>query len=175
LKHFATLVLISAYLASHAPQKHDILLFSRLSSSSSNKRIRKTPTKRKFVSTPTTTPNKNPSTPAKSPRTKSVFSAAANLGIPRPFTLERLVAILRAIHPYGVARGRGVTDRIYRELGELDKLRLVVRVSGAGGSVAAGEDVADEKWRVNVGRDWVVNMGQTWGLGVAEYELDQDP
>jgi hypothetical protein len=67
-----------------------------------------------------------------------------------------------------------VTDRVYRELGELDKLRLVVRASGVGGSVTAGEDVADEKWRVNVGRDWVVNMGQTWGLGVAEYELDQD-
>ncbi|KIW68367.1 hypothetical protein PV04_04320 [Phialophora macrospora] len=172
LKHFPTLVLISAYLASHTQQKHDILLFSRLSSSSSHKRIRKTPTKRKSVSTPTA--NKNPSTPTKSPRTKSVFSAAANLGIPRPFTLVRLVAILRAIHPHGVARGRCMTDRIYRELGELDKLRLVVRASGAGGLVAAGEDVADEKWRVNVARDWVLSMGQTWGLGVAEYELDQD-
>ncbi|EXJ60746.1 hypothetical protein A1O7_04899 [Cladophialophora yegresii CBS 114405] len=174
LKHFPTLVLVSAYLASHTQQKHDILLFSRMSSGSSNKRIRKTPTKRKSASTPTATPTKETATPTKSPRTKSIFSAAANLGIPRPFTLERLVAILRAIHPYGLGRGQSMTDRIYRELGELEKLRLVVRASGIGGSVAAGEDAADEKWRVNVARDWVVGMAQTWGLGVAEYELGQD-
>ncbi|OCT45871.1 origin recognition complex subunit Orc5 [Cladophialophora carrionii] len=174
LKHFPTLVLVSAYLASHTQQKHDMLLFSRMSSSSSNRRVRKTPTKRKSALTPTVTSTKETATPTKSPRTKSIFSAAANLGIPRPFTLERLVAILRAIHPYGVGRGRGMTDRIYRELGELEKLRLVVRASGAGGSIAPSEEAADEKWRVNVARDWVVGIGQTWGLGVAEYELDQD-
>ena len=73
-----------------------------------------------------------------------------------------------------MANGRGVTDRVYRELGELEKLRLVVRLSGPGGTVTAGDDAADERWRVNVGRDWVVSMGQAWGMGVSEYEIDQD-
>ena len=175
LKHFPTLVLLSAYLASHTQQKHDILLFSRMSSSSSSKktrRSRQTPTK-KSASTPDTTPSKETPTPTK-PRTKSLFAANANTGIPRPFTIERLIAIVRAIHPHGIAARRGVSDRIYRELGELEKLRLVVRISGAGASAASGEDAADEKWRVNVGRDWVVSMGQAWGMGVSEYEIDTD-
>ncbi|KAJ9617023.1 hypothetical protein H2200_000744 [Cladophialophora chaetospira] len=177
LKHFTTLILLSAYLASHTQQKYDILLFSRMSSSSSGKKVRRsrqTPTKTRSPTNPSATPTKEAGTPSKTPRSKSMFSATANLGVPRPFALERLVAILRAIHPHGVAYSRGVTDRVCRELGELEKLRLVVRLSSPGGSVAASDDATDEKWRVNVGRDWVVNMGQAWGMGVSEYEIDQD-
>ncbi|KAH0840494.1 origin recognition complex subunit Orc5 [Fonsecaea pedrosoi] len=183
LKHFPTLVLLSAYLASHTLPKHDILLFSRLSATSSSiskkiRRLRQTPTKRKTTSTPSGTPTKDATTPTKS-RNKSLFAAGANLGIPRPFTLERLVAILRAIHPQGIPNrpGRGVSDRIYRELGELERLRLVVRSSGSGAATGAGgtgDDAGDEKWRVNVGREWVVNMGHMWGMGVSEYEIDPD-
>ncbi|KIW29352.1 uncharacterized protein PV07_05171 [Cladophialophora immunda] len=183
LKHFPTLVLLSAYLASHTLPKHDILLFSRLSATSSSisrkiRRLRQTPTKRKTASTPSGTPTKDAATPTKS-RTKSIFAAGANSGIPRPFTLERLVAILRAVHPQGVPNrpGRGVSDRIYRELGELERLRLVVRSSGSGAATGAGgtgDDAGDEKWRVNVGREWVVNMGHMWGMGVSEYEIDPD-
>ncbi|KIX94096.1 uncharacterized protein Z520_10122 [Fonsecaea multimorphosa CBS 102226] len=179
LKHFPTLVLLSAYLASHTLPKHDILLFSRLSATSSStskkiRRLRQTPTKKKTTSTST----KDAATPTKS-RTKSLFAAGANFGIPRPFTLERLVAILRAIHPQGIPNrpGRGVSDRIYRELGELERLRLVVRWSGSGtatGAGGTGDDAGDEKWRVNVGREWVVNMGRMWGMGVSEYEIDHD-
>ncbi|OAP64759.1 hypothetical protein AYL99_00731 [Fonsecaea erecta] len=182
LKHFPTLVLLSAYLASHTLPKHDILLFSRLSASSSSisrkiRRLRHTPTKRKTASaTPSGTPTKNAAaTPSTKSRTRSVFAAGAQSGIPRPFTLERLVAILRAIHPQGIPNrpGRGVSDRIYRELGELERLRLVVR-STSGSGVAMGDDAGDEKWRVNVGREWVVNMGHLWGMGVSEYEIDHD-
>ena len=80
-----------------------------------------------------------------------------------------------------------MSDRVYRELGELEKLRLVVRTSGSGfatssstsGSAStsggAGDDAGEEKWRVNVGRDWVVSMGHVWGMGVSEYEIEQDP
>ncbi|KAK5211443.1 hypothetical protein LTR20_007754 [Exophiala xenobiotica] len=193
LKHFPTLVLLSSYLASHTAPKHDILLFSRLSSASSTtskkiRRLRQTPTKRKTGTTPNATPSKTnsgPATPTKS-RTKSIFAANANLGIPRPFTLERVSAILRAVHPHGIPNrpGRVVSDRVYRELGELEKLRLVVRTTGAGlhgttagtgnTGTAAADDITEEKWRVNVGRDWVVDMGHVWGMGVSEYEIEQD-
>ncbi|KAL6243524.1 hypothetical protein RBB50_009517 [Rhinocladiella similis] len=181
LKHFSTLVLLSCYLASHTAPKHDILLFSRLSSSSSAtskkiRRLRQTPTKRKTTSELTT--------PTKS-RNKSIFSVTANLGIPKSFTLERLLAILRAIHPHSIPNRPGtvVGDRVYRELGELEKLRLVVRTSGtgigglsaaSGTSTLAADDMTEEKWRINVGREWVVSMGHVWGMGVNEYEIEQD-
>jgi origin recognition complex subunit 5 len=172
LKHFPTLILLSAYLASHTQQKHDPLLFSRMSSSASKKRgrrSRQTPTK-KTSSTPSATPSKDGVSQSRA-RGKSMFAANLAVGVARPFSSERLVAILRAVHPHGVAKGRGVSDRVYRELGELEKLRLVSRV---GGSHAAGEDASEDKWRVNVSRDWVVHMGEAWGMGVSEYEIDQD-
>ncbi|KIV86093.1 hypothetical protein PV11_01728 [Exophiala sideris] len=189
LKHFSTLVLLSAYLASHTAPKHDILLFSRLSSSSSNtskkiRRLRQTPTKKKAAAMSDGTPSKA-GTPGKS-RSKSIFAATANLGIPRSFTLERLLAILRAVHPHGIPNrpGHAVSDRVYRELGELEKLRLVVRTSGsslgastgaAGSMVGAGnDDLTEEKWRVNVNRDWVVAMGHVWGMGISEYEVESE-
>lgn len=194
LKHFPTLILISSYLASHTLPKHDILLFSRLSSSSATmsrkiRRLRQTPTKRKSNPTPTGTPSKDDV--SKSPRkarAKSLFAANTGLTIARPFPLERLVAILRAVHPHGFPNrpGRGVSDRVYRELGELEKLRLVVRASGSGisggtvtfggtsTSVAGGDDPGEEKWRVNVSRDWVVDMGKVWGMTISEYEIDHD-
>ena len=188
LKHFSTLVLLSAYLASHTAPKHDILLFSRLSSSSSNtskkiRRLRQTPTKKKAAMSDGT-PSKA-GTPGKS-RSKSVFAATATLGIPRPFTLERVLAILRAVHPQGIPNrpGHVVSDRVYRELGELEKLRLVVRTSGsslgssagaAGNMSGAGtDDLTEEKWRVNVSRDWVVSMGHVWGMGISEYEIENE-
>lgn len=192
LKLFTTLVLLSAYLASHTLPKHDILLFSRLSTSSTTtsrkiRRLRRTPTKRRKTSTANGTPsnsNIESTTPTKS-RTKSLFGATSNLGIPRPFTLERLVATLRAIHPHGIPNrpNRGVSDRVYGELGELERLRLVVRTSGSTASgigrpaisgAGAGDDAGEEKWRVNVSRDWVVSMGHVWGMGISEYEVDQE-
>ncbi|EHY54147.1 hypothetical protein HRR83_004801 [Exophiala dermatitidis] len=198
LKHFSTLVLISSYLASYTPPKHDILLFSRLSSSSVTvsrkiRRLKGTPTRRKSASasTPTGTPSKKDAAETKSPRrsrTKSLLAASAGLGVSRPFTLERLVAILRAVHPHGIPNrpGKGVCDRVYRELGELERLRLVVRASGAGFGGAAdalggagtstggADDPSEERWRINVSRDWVVDMGKVWGMSICEYEVDHE-
>ncbi|KIX09151.1 uncharacterized protein Z518_00229 [Rhinocladiella mackenziei CBS 650.93] len=195
LKHFSTLVLLSSYLASHTFPKHDILLFSRLSSTSSStskkiRRLRQTPTKKKTILTPNGAPSKtsHESSTMTNSRTRSLFSVHGDPGTPRPFTLERLLAILRAIHPRGIPNrpGGGVSDRVYRELGELEKLRLVVRTwasgSGAtsnlsGSTITTGrgsDDSGEEKWRVNVGRDWVVSMGHVWGMGVSEYEIEQD-
>ncbi|KAK5058602.1 hypothetical protein LTR84_010865 [Exophiala bonariae] len=193
LKHFPTLLLLSSYLASTTPLKHDILLFSRLSSNSSHiskkiRRLKNTPTRKKLKPTATSTTG----TPSKSRIAKAILSASggggASTGVVKPFSVERLLAILRAVHPSGVsntAGSRGVSDRVYHELGELERLRLVVRASaGAGASSAAAgggasgaaavDDATEEKWRVNVGRDWVVSMGKVWGLSVSEYEIEGD-
>lgn len=86
------------------------------------------------------------------------------------------------MHPSGVSNqsGKGISDRVYHELGELERLRLVVHSSAAGSTAgaasgsAAADDATEEKWRINVGRDWVVSMGQLWGMTVSEYEIDMD-
>lgn len=191
LKHFPTLLLLSSYLASTTPSKHDILLFSRLSSNSSHiskkiRRLKNTPTRRKLNPTGTPTTNPGTSTPSKSRITKAILSASgtgASAGVVKPFSLERLLAILRAVHPSGIPNhfGKGISDRVYHELGELERLRLVVRSSsGSAASTAAAsgsaavDDATEEKWRVNVGRDWVVTMGQLWGMSVSEYEIEGD-
>lgn len=194
LKQFPTLLLLSSYLASTTPMKHDILLFSRLSSNSSHiskkiRRLKNTPTRKKLKPTATSTTG----TPSKSRTAKAILNASGagtSTGVVKPFSVERLLAILRAVHPSGVsntAGSRGVSDRVYHELGELERLRLVVRASAVGASSAAGgagsgsaaaaaavDDATEEKWRVNVGRDWVVSMGKAWGLSVTEYEIEGD-
>ena len=71
LKHFPTILLLSAYLASHTLVKNDIILFSRLSSST--KRIRKRGPRKSLFKSPSKTPAKasatsdgesNPGTPS---------------------------------------------------------------------------------------------------------------
>ena len=96
---------------------------------------------------------------------RAIFEKTSNVA--RPFTLERLVAILRAIHPSGVTRG--VADRVYAELGELERLRLVVRVSEKGGD----EGGLEERWRCVVGREWVGSAGRGWGLSIEGWELPE--
>lgn len=41
-------------------------------------------------------------------------------------------------------------------------------------SGAGTDDLTEEKWRVNVGRDWVVSMGHVCGMGISEYEVDNE-
>lgn len=111
-----------------------------------------------------------------------------NLNLPRPFTLERLVALFRAIHPTGVHGKRSVVDRVGREIAELERLRLIVPAAdgGAGGSGGLGtralvgdEAGAEEKrWRVNVPRAFVEELAghhesEVQGVGglVREFEL----
>lgn len=205
LNFFATLLLLSAYLASHTHNKHDIVLFSRLSTASSTNRrkkkylarsraggITKTPTKsasRKDAMNddeddmPSGTPSKNKTpnkqvaaslqtgTPKKERADRSmraIFEKTSNIA--RPFTLERLVAILRAIHPDGIKAGKGIADRIYSELGELERLRLVVRNDERGKIIA--EDIMEERWRCLVGREWVVSAGKHWNLSIEGWEVE---
>ncbi|RMZ79772.1 hypothetical protein DV738_g3206, partial [Chaetothyriales sp. CBS 135597] len=176
LKHFSTILLLSAYLASHTPLKQDIILFSRLSSASTTKsgKIRRTPKKSPFKSpakaSAATTPTKSDGATGvqsgwreqkMAARTKNVFDV--KFGAPKPFAMERLLAIVRAIHPDGVARTKGVSDRIYREMGELQRLRLVTRL----------DDERGGRWRINVGREWVVDIAQAHGLTVTEWEMEE--
>ena len=173
LKHFPTLLLLCSYLASHTPIKQDIILFSRLASSSMTKsgKVRRTPKKSAFRS-----PSKSSAlgTPSKegtgtgelkmAARTKNVFDL--KFGAPKSFSLERLLAVLRAIHPDGVARQKGAADRAYKEMGELERLRLVVMV---------GDDEIEGggRWRVNVGREWVVKIASRHSLSVSEWEIEE--
>jgi origin recognition complex subunit 5 len=163
LKHFSALLLISSYLASHTPPKLDILLFSRLSASSKSNRIRKSYHRRKLFQSPSSTAAAAASS-AKTSRSSSTFDLKLN--IPRPFSLERLLAIVRAIHPHGVPNQKSIADRVYRHLAELERLRLVVP---AGGGAGAYDD--DEKWRVNVNREWIEDIGRQWGIGLSEFEV----
>ncbi|RMD43244.1 hypothetical protein DV735_g1882, partial [Chaetothyriales sp. CBS 134920] len=177
LKHFSTILLLSAYLASHTPPKQDIILFSRLSSASTTKsgKIRRTPKKSPFKSqsraaAAATTPTRSDGGTGgqggwreqkMAARTKNVFDV--KFGAPKAFAMERLLAIVRAIHPDGVARTKGVSDRIYREMGELQRLRLVTCL----------DDERGGRWRINVGREWVVDLAQAHGLTVTEWEMEE--
>ncbi len=115
-----------------------------------------------------------------------------NLNLPRPFTLERLVAIFRAIHPRGVPGKKSVIDRVGREVAELERLRLIVPAAegghgghGAGlgglgtrglvGDEAGGEE---KRWRANVPKKFVEDLAghyerEVQGVGglVREFEL----
>jgi origin recognition complex subunit 5 len=183
LKHFATILLLSSYLASHTLTKNDIVLFSRLSSSTKRVRKYRTPKKSIFKS-PSKTPTKAASTvegggggnadTAGTPsgmtknmlgRTRTLFDL--KFGAPKGFSLERVVAILRAVHPDGFKHTRSVADRVHREMGELERLRLIERLSA--------DDVVEEggRWKIAVGREVVEGMLVGWGVkgGVGEWEL----
>ena len=74
------------------------------------------------------------------------------------------------MHPDGFKHSRSVADRVYREMGELEKLRLVERVTGDEEAEGSG------RWKVCVGREVVEGMLVGWGVkgGVSEWELQGD-
>ena len=164
LTYFLTLLLLSSHLASHTPPKNDILLFSRLASTSSGSRMQ-----RRRINTKSTSLTNKPSaslTPNKLTRLRNQFSL--HFGAPRSFSLERVIAILRAVHPDGIANKRGTGDRVYREMGELERMRLVVRIDDGEEGEAGG------RWRVGVGREVVVGLCERWpGVGVEEWALQE--
>lgn len=225
LKFIPTLTLLAAYLASHTPSKHDIILFSRLSTASSTSRR-----KRRYLNksraggisrTPTQSPRKrknadndnsgdddndvqdfNPSTPSKKRLTTAELGVTSETlttpkkeradrsmrailektsSIARPFPLERLLAIIRAIHPHALPNSKPTADRIYTALAELERLRLVVRVNSARERVgeirrATGtsrvEELMEEKWRCGVSREFVVGVSREWGLSLDGWEIE---
>ena len=159
LKYFCTMVLVACFLASHNSPKTDTLVFSRLSSSS--RRAKKSYHRRKLLQSPSKVNPNQSNTPSVSVNKTSAV-AVLYRNTHRSFTVDRLVAIVRAIHPHGVSRRKGVADKVVAELAELARLRLVA-VSGGGGD--------DEKWMVNVHRGWVEDMAAKWGIEWKDYEV----
>lgn len=168
----ATLLLLSAHLSSHTPSKHDILLFSRLSTASSKHR------KIRYIKRGN--PGANGGTPRKAMEDGRRKDKTKSLA-PKGFSMERLLAIARAVHPEGVGmtqggggsgsagRGRGGegwSDQVARAMGELERMRLVRRENDG------HEDGGGGKWRVNVGREVVAELAARHGMGVQEWELD---
>lgn len=169
LTPLATLLLLCAHLSSHTPSKHDILLFSRLSTAASKHR------KIRYIKrgNPGATPKKAMEDGRRKDKTKSLA--------PKSFGMERLLAIARAVHPEGVGNlglregrgkrrgreGEGWSDQVARAMGELERMRLVRREDDG-----QGEEGGGGKWKVNVGRDVVADMAGRQGLGVQEWELD---
>jgi origin recognition complex subunit 5 len=173
LSQSTALLLVASYLASHTPIKQDIILFSRLSTASLTKggKVRRTPKKSPFKS-----PSKSTALgtapqgwaaggEAKmAPRTKNIFDL--KFGAPKPFSLERVLAITRAIHPRAVGRQKGLVDDIHTGMSELDRLRLVAMVDSE-------EIESGGRWRINVSRERVAEIGKRHGLGLSEWEIEE--
>ena len=167
LRSFAAILLVSAYLASHTPPKLDLLMFSRVSASSKSHKTRKSYHRRKLFQSHSRTAVVETTTT----KTTKRLGPGLRSGGTRPFGLERLIAIVRAIHPQGVPNKLSVGDKVYRHLAELQRLRLVVpAMAGAGIGSMGGYD-EDEKWRVNVSREWVEDLAAKWNFGFGEYEM----
>ena len=96
--------------------------------------------------------------------------------LPRPFPLDRLTSILRVIHPLGLPSTKSISDRVAREIVELERLRFVVcddnesnlRRDGGGGEGGLSE----RRWKINVSREVVEKMARGWGVGFAEWEIE---
>lgn len=206
------LIVTAAYLAAYTPPRLDVLFFSRLASHNTlSNRNKKAHYRRRLkaiasaTSTSTSKPKPDPSTPRKVGRPRKVQSedAASSTNpmtavstatalttlIPRPFPLDRLIAICRAIHPDPASLNKpqgfssanttknpnpasSLSDAIYAELATLERLRLVVP-AGAGGSGmgsmsgSGGTPDLSEKWRINV-------SDGKWIARVAKRVLDVD-
>lgn len=158
LGYFSALVLVAAYLASHTSPKLDILLFSRLSSSS--RKGKKSYHRRKLFQSPTKSGGA-----ADNASTVPTSNAVAILhkNIRRSFSLDRLISIVRAIYPRGVQKRRGLADKVTSELAELVRLRLV--------NLMVGEWGADERLTVNVSKTWVEEVARPWDIDWNDYEI----
>ncbi|KAK2807002.1 hypothetical protein FQN50_005576 [Emmonsiellopsis sp. PD_5] len=203
LPYLPTLILTSAFLAAHIPPRLDTIFFSKFSSSSLSARNKRAHHRRRLkvlsqaqaqeqdLDTPEATPKK-PGKRVKSKHTKITKSTlssalasssggpAAGAGFinPRPFPLERLLAIYRAIDPNPPPQTAGpltkpFADTIYPELATLQRLRLLVPASSA-----AGAD-GSEKWCLNANvavssgsagpSEWIAEMARGIGVEVGEY------
>ena len=80
------------------------------------------------------------------------------------------MAILRAVHPDGFKHTRSVADRVYGEMGELERLRLLERVSNEDEVEGGG------RWKIAVGKAVVEGMLADWGIkgGIGEWGLQGD-
>ncbi|KAK6528658.1 hypothetical protein TWF694_003912 [Orbilia ellipsospora] len=134
LPYFSKYLLCAAYLASYNSAKNDTRYFSKFSDKSGSRKR------------------------AKRKRTGRQLNRK-HLG-PRPFPLERMLAIFQAILPISLVSSVDLGSQI----ATLSSLRLIRKIS----NVASPAD-ASSKWRVNVGFEYVRNVGRSVRLEVENY------
>ncbi|PKX89732.1 origin of replication complex subunit 5 family protein [Aspergillus novofumigatus IBT 16806] len=193
--YFPTLILTSAYLASHTPQRLDTIFFSKFSSSSLSARNKRAHHRRRLKllsqaqAEDARAARQNASTPGKKGKRQKTRITKSTLERPgitgpstiltaRPFPLERLIAIYHAIDPNPPAnpiRMTAVADAIYAELATLRRLRLVVPAAGRDSSSRMGAGAGGSgggNTTSDAGEKWCVNVSGDWigemakGIGV---------
>ncbi|KAI1343714.1 origin recognition complex subunit Orc5 [Xylariaceae sp. FL0016] len=182
----ARLLLISAYLASHNPTRHDALLFSTWHP---GKRSRRGGRRggRNASHTPGGVSNSSLRQQSRYTVQKHRKIARKLLG-PGVFVLERMVAIYVATRREWIAADSssdavGKTSTVDGDVGmaiaTLASLRLLVKVgggagSGAGAQLNAGGADLDRggRWRVNVGWEVIRGVGRSMGVEVEEWLVE---
>lgn len=147
LPYFTTHILIAAYLASYNPARTDVTYFMKHTDKRKNKR------RAPAISSFSVTGKRSGSKHRKISR---------HLLTPSPFTLDRLLAIFRALLDGTVPQ---VAD-LYTQIATLTSMRLLVRAGGAGSNDALE---AGARWRVNFGWEYARALGRTVNLEVGEY------
>ncbi|KKA22193.1 Origin recognition complex subunit Orc5 [Rasamsonia emersonii CBS 393.64] len=189
LPYFPTLVLTSAYVASHTPSRLDTIFFSKFSSSSLSARNKRSHHRRrlKLLSQAQAEEDRDdPSTPSKKGKrtktriTKSMLdsafatTSAATSAAPsgaltgpstiltaRPFTLERLIAIYHAIDPNPPANPIRGPALADSIYAELATLRRLRLVVPASGVNGIGASAASGT-SADAGEKWCVNISGDW-------------
>ncbi|KAK2746222.1 hypothetical protein FQN57_003344 [Myotisia sp. PD_48] len=197
LPYLPTLLLAAAFLAAHSPPRLDMALFSKFTHTRKRRRRRRQnlDTQPEMVDNPTQ--DLTEGTPSKSGNRKTPAKGAKRADIPtaipggarggqishsissHSFSLERLLAIFRAIDPNPpLAIDASLADTIYPELATLQRLRLLMPASSVAANSGAIIDGA-EKWCLNVhafvssgssiSDEWIVRMAREIGIDVEEY------
>ena len=104
----------------------------------------------------------------------------AGILTPKPFTIERLLAIYHAIDPnppLNNNKSLPFADAVYPELATLQRLRLLVPASSSATTGGALENA--EKWCLNVNvtvgsgasssGEWIVDLARDAGVDIDEY------
>ncbi|KAJ6141327.1 Origin recognition complex subunit 5 [Penicillium chermesinum] len=191
LPYFSTLILTSAYLASHTPQRLDTIFFSKFSSSSLSARNKRAHHRRRLKvlsqAQAEEAANGGGSTPKKGKRvktriTKSTLSSAfatssattsaigGGAGITgpstiltaRPFPLERLLAIYHAVDPNPPANPIRTTAVADQIYAELATLRRLRLVVSASSSHAGFASTSSGNTSADAGEKWCVNISGDW-------------
>jgi origin recognition complex subunit 5 len=147
---FSRLLLISAYICSYTPSRHDESLF-----------LKQSLKKRKRGGGTAKTPSKR--------QTKNRKISGKLLG-PQSFVLERLLAVFQVVRLDAGVGGPGVVSSgadIYMAIATLASLRLVTKGSQGGDPLDGGT-----KWRVNVGWEVARSMARSVKVELEDFLLD---
>ncbi|KAJ5887565.1 Origin recognition complex subunit 5 [Penicillium taxi] len=191
LPYFSTLILTSAYLASHTPQRLDTIFFSKFSSSSLSARNKRAHHRRRLkvlsqAQAEELSAARDNSSPKKSKRTKtritkstlssafatssattSAIGGGAGITGPstiltaRPFPLERLLAIYHAIDPNPPANPIRTGAVADQIYAELATLRRLRLVVPASGHVGFAS-IGTGNTSADAGEKWCVNVSGDW-------------